>query len=359
MKNKIEFDTDAYLVLGRENKRYISSFTGSSSMVVLLKNNKGLFLTDGRYELQAQEEVDEMFNIKVLENNSLFLDELKKFLIKNNIKTLGLDYNHIKLSNYNKYKKELNFLQLKEINNLVENKRICKTKEEIENIKQAAKITDKTLNHCLKFLKEGITEAQFANLLDYYHKEFGASGPSFDTIVAFGENSAYPHANISDKKLKNGDIIKIDFGCFYNGYCSDMTRTFFFGKPKDKKLIDIHNIVKRAHEEQLKHLKEGENTKEIDKIGRDIITKEGYGDTFNHGTGHGIGLEIHEAPRLNQLTDVDLKEGMVVTIEPGIYVQGLGGVRIEEDVVITKDGYEPINQTDKSYDLYNDFIKNN
>ncbi|MFV0288396.1 MAG: M24 family metallopeptidase [Mycoplasmatales bacterium] len=219
-------------------------------------------------------------------------------------------------------------------------------------------ITDKTFNYCLQFLKEGITEKEYANKLDFYHKEFGADGPSFNTIVAFGEHAALPHAQPGARKLKQGDIITVDYGCFYKGYCSDMTRTFFFGQPQDEELVKIHEIVLQAHHLQIAAIAPGKSTKEIDKIGRDLITEHGYGQTFAHGTGHGIGLEIHEAPLLNSVSDTILKEGMIITIEPGIYLEGKGGVRIENDIIVTKDGYESLNQTDRSLDVYNNTLKN-
>lgn len=347
---------EAYLVLGAENKRYISGFTGSNSLVIAYENG-GFFATDGRYTLQANQEVKSGFEKVIITAGDSFMEVLKKELQAKGIKRLGFDPNHINLSLYNDYKEALSFLEMVSVPSLVEEKRLCKTEEEINNIKEAVKITDRVLLEGQKEIKEGMTEKELANLLDYYHVKFGGEKPSFDTIVAFGENAALPHATPGDRKLKSGDIITVDFGCFYNGYCSDMTRTFFFGEPKSEELVKIHNIVNEAGKRQMAAVKEGASTKEIDAIGRDYITEQGYGECFAHGTGHGIGLEIHESPRLNTVSDVILKEGMAITIEPGIYVEGLGGVRIENDLIVRKDGAESLNQSDRSYNVLNELNK--
>lgn len=347
-----KYDIDAFLVLGAENKRYVTGFTGSSSMVLLLEG-KGYFFTDGRYSIQSKEEVKDMFEIYILEQGESLMDAVINCLKSNNLTKLGLDGNHISYLEYKELQEGYKELEIKDIQGLVEGQRLCKTKDEIAKIKEAVRITDKTFNHCLQFLKEGMTEKEYATELDYYHQKFGATGPSFSTIVAFGDHSSLPHAMAGQRTLKKGDIIKVDFGCFYDGYCSDMTRTFFFGEPNDEELVNIHNIVREAHELQIKAVKPGIGTKEIDKIGRDYIKEKGYDGKFIHGTGHGIGLEIHESPRLNQASNVILEEGMAITIEPGIYLEGKGGVRIENDVIVTKDGYDSLNETDKSYDVYN------
>ncbi len=341
----------AYIVYGDENKRYLSGFTGSFSIVILLEN-KGILFTDSRYQIQAKKEVYNNFDIKIIIPKD-YIKEIGDYLHSKGIKQLAFDPNLITLMQYENLKKDLSWIKLISKPGYIQSMRIYKSKDEISKIKEAVKITDKTLQHCLQYLEEGISEKQFANKLDYYHKEFGADGESFNTIVAFAENSAKPHAVSGNKKLKQGNIIKVDFGCFYKGYCSDMTRTFFFGEPKSKELIKIHDIVREAHELQLKALKPGVVAKDIDKIGRDYISSKGYTGKFTHSTGHGIGLEIHEEPTISSTSETILEEGMAITIEPGIYIEGLGGVRIENDVIVTKDGYVSLNTTSKSYDLYN------
>ncbi len=354
--NLISNNLDAYLVLGAENKRYVSGFTGSSSLVLKYPEG-GFFATDGRYTLQANKEVKKGFEKVIITAGLDFLELLKKELKSKGVKRLGFDSNHINLNLYNQYKKALDFLEMVDVPFLVEEQRLCKTEEEITNIKEAVKITDRVLLEGQKEIKEGMTEKELANLLDYYHVKFGGEKPSFDTIVAFGENAALPHATPGDRKLKSGDIITVDFGCFYNGYCSDMTRTFFFGEPKSQELIKIHDIVNEAGKRQMAAVKEGASTKEIDAIGRDYIKEQGYGEFFAHGTGHGIGLEIHESPRLNNVSDFILKEGMAITIEPGIYIEGLGGVRIENDLIVRKEGAESLNQSNRSYNVLNELNK--
>ncbi len=341
----------AYIVYGYENKRYISGFTGSFSIVLLLEN-KGILFTDSRYQIQAKKEIYENFDIKIIEPKN-YIKEIGNYLQSKRIKQLAFDPNLITLTQYETLKSKFSWIKLISKPGYVQSMRIYKSKDEISKIKKAVKITDETLQYCLQYLEEGITEKQFANKLDYYHKKFGADGESFSTIVAFAENSAKPHAVSGNKKLKYGNIIKIDFGCFYKGYCSDMTRTFFFGESKSKELIKIHDIVREAHELQISAVKPGVIAKDIDKIGRDYISSKGYTGKFTHSTGHGIGLEIHEEPTINSTSETLLEEGMAITIEPGIYIEGLGGVRIENDVIVTKDGCESLNTTNKSYDLYN------
>lgn len=347
---------DAYLVLGAENKRYISGFTGSNSLVIKYEKG-GFFATDGRYTLQAKEEVYEEFEQTIITAGASFKDVLKEELIKKGIKRLGFDGSKLTLTAYKEHKENLNFLEMVNVESLIEEERLFKKDEEVAKIKEAVKITDKVFLEGIKEIKEGMTEKELANLLDYYHVKFGGEKPSFDTIVAFGDHTALPHATPGERKLKKGDIITIDFGCFYEGYCSDMTRTFFFGEAQNDELVKIHNIVNEAGKRQMAAVKEGMSSFEIDKIGRDYIKEQGYGDKFAHGTGHGIGLEIHETPLLNTVSDVTLKDGMAITIEPGIYVEGLGGVRIENDLIVRKDGAEILNTSNRSYDVFNELEK--
>ncbi|MEG2338548.1 MAG: M24 family metallopeptidase, partial [Clostridium sp.] len=170
---------------------------------------------------------------------------------------------------------------------------------------------------------------------------------SFSTIVASGERSALPHGVASDKVIENGDFVTLDFGCIYNGYCSDMTRTIVVGKASDKQR-EIYNLVLKANEEALKNIKPGIKCLELDKVARDIIIEGGYGECFGHGLGHGLGREIHEEPRVSPKGETILEEGMVITDEPGIYIEGFGGVRIEDLIVVTKDGYRVLSSSPKS-----------
>ena len=214
--------------------------------------------------------------------------------------------------------------------------RSIKDSDEIERIQQAVLLGDKVFEHIIKFIKPGIKETEVAAELEYTMKKLGAKGPSFESIIAAGHRSAMCHGTATDNIIKNGDTVVLDFGVIYRNYCSDMTRTIFIGDPK-KELARIYDIVKKAQQAALDGIKSGMSGYDADKIARDIIAENGYEEAFGHSLGHGVGLEIHEEPRLSEKSEDILKDGMVFSVEPGIYVEGLGGVRIE-DMVVLVDG---------------------
>jgi len=226
---------------------------------------------------------------------------------------------------------------LKPITGLIEKIREVKTEEEIEIIQEAVNIVEKAYDYILGYVKPGITEIEVANELDFYMRNLGATGVSFDTIVASGVRSAMPHGVASDKVIEEGDMVTIDFGCYYKGYTSDMTRTFAVGDPGEE-LKKIYEIVFEANKKVTEAAKPGMTGAELDAIARDYITEHGYGDAFGHTTGHGIGLEVHEGPAISFRNEEELVVNNVITNEPGIYIPGLGGVRIEDDLVITETG---------------------
>lgn len=211
--------------------------------------------------------------------------------------------------------------------------RMVKLEEEFENIKKACKIAKKAFELIKPEIKAGVKEIEIARKLECIMIKLGASERSFETIVAFGSNSALPHHESSQRKLKKNEVVLIDFGCIYNRYCSDMTRTFFYGKPTDK-FLKIYSIVKKAQEKAIDGIKEGVMARDIDKLARDVISENGYGQYFTHGTGHGVGLEIHEEPYLNTRSTARLLKGMTVTVEPGIYLYGEFGIRIEDSIYV-------------------------
>ena len=210
--------------------------------------------------------------------------------------------------------------------------RVIKDEDEIKLMKKAASIGDKALEQVLKIIKPGVMEIEIAAELEYQMRKLGGEGTSFDTIVASGKRSAIPHGVASKKRVKKGELITIDFGTFYKGYASDMTRTFALGKPS-KQLIEIYDVVYNAQKNAREKVKLGMKMKEVDALARNYIAQKGYGDRFTHSLGHGVGLNVHERPHVSQQSKEVLKEGMVITIEPGVYVPGKGGVRIEDMVV--------------------------
>ncbi|MGP1406292.1 M24 family metallopeptidase, partial [Filifactor alocis] len=226
--------------------------------------------------------------------------------------------------------------------------RAVKDEEEIDNLRQAAAIADKGFLHVLDIVKPGMTEKELALELEFFMRKQGASGLSFTTIVASGIRSSMPHGVASDKVIEKNDMLTLDFGCMYNGYCSDMTRTFVVGTA-DERQKELYNIVLETQLKVLEAIKPGARCKEIDALSREIIGGYGYGEFYGHGLGHGVGLEIHELPVLNGTSEFVLEENMVVTDEPGIYLPDFGGVRIEDTVLVTKDGYDLISRSTKEF----------
>ncbi len=229
---------------------------------------------------------------------------------------------------------------------MIEELREIKDEEEIAIIEKACSIADLAYDHILKMIQPGMTEIEVANQLDFYMRSLGASGVSFETIVASGLRSAMPHGVASKKIIEQGDLITIDFGCYYEGYVSDMTRTFAIGDPGEQ-LKEIYQIVLEAQLAVLEVAKPGVTGKQLDAVARDYITKHGYGEAFGHSTGHGIGLEIHEGPNVSVRAEKQFVPGNIITDEPGIYLPGIGGVRIEDDLLITSDGNRVLTHSPK------------
>ncbi len=243
------------------------------------------------------------------------------------------------------YDKEVE-AELVPISGVIEKLRLIKTEAEIKILKVAADIADAAFKHILDFIRPGKTELEVSNELEFFMRRAGATSSSFSTIVASGHRSALPHGVASDKVIEAGDIVTMDYGAYYNGYVSDITRTVAVGEP-DAKLKEIYDIVLNAQLRGMDGFKPGMTGREADALTRDYITEKGYGEYFGHSTGHGIGLEVHEGPSLSMKSDIILEPGMVVTCEPGIYIPGLGGVRIEDDTHITKDGNEALTHSTK------------
>lgn len=327
------------------NRFWYTNFSSSEGFV-FVSDKKSVLLADGRYIESAQNafKANNIFNIdEVLLNKTGGKEELIGHFPK--LERIGIEADYLTIIELEKLKSWLPHVEF--INLVTQKWREVKTLEEIALMQEATKISDLSIANLLKQIKVGMTEKQVAWLLEQEYKKNGADSLSFPSIVAFAENSAKPHASPSDKVLKENDIILIDSGCYKNHYCSDMTRVFFIGNP-DKKLLEIYQIVKEAQQKGLDAIKEGLMGKEVDYIVRKHIEEKGYGQYFIHGTGHSLGLEIHENPRLNTIDETVLQENMVITIEPGIYLPGLGGVRIEDDVVVQKNKSYPLNKTSKN-----------
>lgn len=326
-------DLDAIVILSDYNRRYISEFTGTSGALLISKNENKL-ITDFRYIEQA---TNQATNFEIINRSGSINDEIISIINSQNFQKVGFEGHLVSYDTYQILNKAT--AQLVSFGNEIEHIREIKTPEEIEKIKVAAKIVDDTYNYLLETVKAGMTEREVKALLESKMLELGADGPSFDTIVASGYRGALPHGVASDKVIEQGDMITLDFGAYYRGYCSDITRTFAIGEP-DAKLKEIYDIVLKSQIKAINEIKPGMSVEEADALSRDYIDAHGYGKEFGHSLGHGIGLDIHEGPLLSKNANGTIEVNNCVTIEPGIYVDGLGGVRIEDDILITENGCE-------------------
>ena len=331
-------NVDALLISNFSNIYYYSNFSSEDGLL-LITMKECYLLTDGRYIVQAKNECAG-FDVVIISKS--YSDSLKRLLENKEINTLGFEEN----LEFNRYKAFNDKLNINMVGLNIEALKNIKDEKEIDKIRKACAIADKCYKHILKFVKVGMKEIEVRNEMLRYMLELGASKESFDIIVASGERGAMPHGVASNKKIKKGDFVTLDFGCVNNFYCSDITRTFVMGEP-NKKMLEIYEIVKEAQHKGLDAVRPGVKAKEIDFACRNYIEKMGYGDYFTHSTGHGLGILVHDALAISPNSDVVLKEGMVFTIEPGIYVEGLGGVRIEDDVVVTSTGCEILTKSSK------------
>lgn len=332
---------DALLVTSQYNLRYVSNFTGTTGLSVIT-TDKAFFVTDFRYTEQAAEQAK---GFEIIRNTGLIYEEVARIAEQERLTSLGFEENHMTVSVHEKLD-ELIGCELEPASGLVEELREIKDENEIKIIQKAVEIAEAAYEHILTYIRPGMTEIQVANELDFHMRGLGATGVSFDTIVASGKRSAMPHGVASEKVIEQGDMITIDFGCYYDGYVSDMTRTFAIGDPGEK-LKEVYQIVLDAQLKVLEAAKAGMSGIELDAVARDYITEKGYGEAFGHSTGHGIGLEIHEGPNVSFRSEKKFVPGNVITNEPGIYLPGIGGVRIEDDLVITEEGNQNLMKTSK------------
>lgn len=328
-------EIDCALITSDVNRRY---FTGmkSSDGVVLVFRDKAYLIIDFRYIEKARATV---VCAEVIEQKKLF-SQISELLLERNAKTMAIESETMTVSNLNRYKNALKEIEVDDsdsLSNAISLLRAVKDEEELNCIRKAQEIAEKAFEEILGFIKPGVTEREIALELNRRMFLHGAEDLSFETIALSGANTSMPHGVPSDKKVENGDFVLMDFGAVYNGYHSDMTRTVCVGEP-DEDMKKVYNIVLQAQEACLEAAHAGMTGSELDKIARDIIEDAGYGDCFGHSLGHGVGLEIHEKPNASPNCDTILKAGAVVTVEPGIYLSGKFGVRIEDFVILTEKG---------------------
>jgi Xaa-Pro aminopeptidase len=333
---------DGILITSPFNRRYISGFSGTAGYL-LITENKALLITDFRYTEQATEQAP-LFEI--VRHSATIVEELARKIDELKLKKVGFERQYVSYAVYEDLISASPEVDWVGVQGIVESIRMVKSAEELQTIKEACTIADKAFGHIVSYIKPGVTEQEVALELEFFMRKLGASSTSFDTIVASGYRSALPHGVASDKVIQQGEFVTLDYGAYYKGYVSDITRTIAVGEPSDK-LKEIYQTVLQAQLAGVSQIKAGMSGKEADALTRDIIRDAGYGEYFGHSTGHGIGLEVHEGPGLSSKSDVILKTGMVVTVEPGIYISQLGGVRIEDDVVITENGCEILTHSPK------------
>ncbi len=343
----VDLGVDGMLVTDITNVRYLSGFTGSAGVLLLLPDNQH-FISDGRYYEQARRQVAG-FQIHIdagdtdRKGKGLFGFVSTRGLLEG-IHQLALEADQLTLSRFNDLRELFPHIEWVETSGLVAELAVVKDEGELAALREAVRITDKVFEDLLNDIRQGVTEREVSARIAYLIKHCGGEGESFDTLVASGWRAALPHAQPSEKTLDPGDFVVLDFGARYDGYYADMTRTVCITEPTDRH-HDIYNVVLEAQRRGVAATKPRVTAAQVDAVCRDYIAGKGYGEYFTHSTGHGLGLEIHTAPRLASDSHYVLKENMVVTVEPGIYIPDWGGVRIEDDVLISTDGGVPLNRS--------------
>lgn len=337
----LEYDLDAFYITHIPNIRYISGFSGSSAYIIITKS-KNYFFTDYRYQAQSARQV-KGYEISV---SFAPVESIKETFISRGFKKVGFESTHLTVQQLSQLKAGFPGVSFIEVPERIEKLTMIKEAGEIDKIKKACEITDKVFSKLLEIIKPGMMEREVSAEISYWHKKYGAEKDSFDPIVASGWRGALPHGAASDKVIESGEMVTLDFGCIYDGFCSDLTRTISVGKPGDE-MKKIYDTVLKAQTMAIDAAKEGVSSKELDNIARNHINSSGYEGKFGHGLGHGLGIEVHEMPGVSQRMNINLPANVVVTIEPGIYIEGLGGVRIEDDIMITANGCEVFNRSPK------------
>lgn len=329
---------DALLVTHLPHVRYLSGFTGSNGWL-LVRKRSAVLLTDPRYREQAEKEVREI-RVHIVARRSMTAALGTDGLLRR-VRELGVEAAHLDYITFSNLRKTLDPVRLVPLHDAVEEQRAVKFPDEIAAIRRAVRISERVWEEVLPLLRPGVREFEIAAEITYRQRLHGADGDAFAPIVLFGRRSSLIHGQPTTARLRNGQPVLMDFGCRVNGYVSDITRTVFLGRASRRMRI-IYRVVQEAQELGRSEIREGLPANELDGLVRSFIDEQGCGEYFEHGLGHGIGLEVHEQPTLSWRSSEPLESGAVVTIEPGVYVPGLGGVRIEDDMLITESGAESL-----------------
>lgn len=336
-----ENNVDGYLISSETNVTYLTGFTGDSSRLLVTPNGC-VFITDGRYTEQAAMECPSAINIvKWIDEVRFGAQTYYHHAKELGVNVLAVEGDVLSVNSYNEIKDAMEEIHLETLDGLIEEMRQVKDKEDIESLRKACKISDKALEQTLPFIKEGVTEAEIVAKLEYNIKMNGAEGLSFDTMVLSGSKTSLLHGHPGDKKIEKGDFILFDFGAVYKGFHADISRAFIMGEASDEQ-IEVYNIIKEAQQKAVESIKNGVEGTHPDDIVRSIIPEK-YIEHYYPGLGHGVGLQIHEQPFIRHTSKFEYKSGMTVTIEPGIYIPGKFGLRIEDTILVTDDGVEVLN----------------
>ncbi len=338
---------DAFLIISEKNRFYFTEFASTFGYLVLLRNNRSVFVTDPRYYEMAQSLKQDGVEVVQVSGREESMLALRDVFESNNVKTVGFEDNELTVQDYLALKHRMLGVRLVASGDAINYVRSYKTDEEIAYIKKAQSITDAAFSAILDYLKPGISERDIQIELEYQMAKTGAAGLAFDTIIASGVNSSKPHAHPTDKIIELGDPITMDFGAKYHGYCSDMTRTVFVGQPSEE-LHKIYNIVLLAQKMGINNAYCGMGGRELDSFCREVIKSNGYEKYFVHSTGHSLGIDIHETPTASMGSTDKLTARQFITCEPGIYIPGVGGVRIEDLLLVEEDGITDLTTSDKN-----------
>ena len=342
--NKTE--TDAIIISDPYNMRHISGFSGGEGYVYVSGKRK-IIITDSRYTEATSKEAKEGFEIIQSTVTKGDYDILKELAEADGASVIGFEDMFLTCRDYGKLTGICGFNNMKPLGESVNDLRIIKEEWELENLRRAEAIGDMAFEEILNFIRPGVSELQIAAELEYSMKKNGADCLSFETICASGPNSSLPHAVPGERRVQEGDFVTMDFGCKYRGYCSDMTRTIVVGKASDKQ-IEIYNTVLNAQLEAMKVIKSGVIGKDVHNVAAEVINKAGYGEYFGHGLGHSVGLYIHENPRFSAIENRAIMTNTIETVAPGIYIPDFGGVRIEDMIVVTDNGFENFTNSPKN-----------
>lgn len=334
---------EGFIITALPNVRYLSGFTGSNAVLLLTRGNSVLF-TDPRYTVQAGEECD--CTVRTVRGS--LAASVAAAISRMRLRRVGFEKQRISWASYSALESKLRRVELVPVDGAVETSRMIKSPEEIAIIRKSVDVNSRALERSLRQFKSGMREMDLAAELDYQMRRLGASNPAFDTIVAAGDRTALPHAQPSAVSIDRDQLLLVDMGATVDGYASDMTRVFFTGTPKPG-ARKMYRAVLEAQEAAIAAVRPGVTAASIDRAARTVLKKRGMERAFVHSTGHGLGLEIHEAPRLGKTDRTKLQPGMTITIEPGVYYQGMGGIRIEDTVLVTEKGCEVLTPTTKEF----------